>query len=114
MMFIGDISLLGGRGECKYCKEMHDNVSFHQEWECAKRPRATVPTIPEQKIPVTEVEQMPGTAGLQIKCNSCRNSITIPAALLFSPPDENSNVKKIHLCQECYELVCDVVGLQYD
>jgi hypothetical protein len=28
----------GGRGKCCYCKEWHNNVSYHQACECKKRP----------------------------------------------------------------------------
>jgi len=32
----------------------------------------------------------------------CRNIIEYNGALLFSPPDNNSNCEKIHICQICY------------
>ena len=30
-------SIYGGRGKCNYCKEWHNNVAYHEEWECLKR-----------------------------------------------------------------------------
>lgn len=31
-------TLKGGRGECGYCGEWHNNVSYHEQHECDKRP----------------------------------------------------------------------------
>ena len=28
----------GGRGKCQYCNKWHNNVSYHEELECDKRP----------------------------------------------------------------------------
>mgnify|MGYP007070567985 CR=1 FL=1 len=28
----------GGRGKCQYCHKWHNNVSYHEELECDKRP----------------------------------------------------------------------------
>lgn len=54
---------------------------------------------------------------MTINCSSCGNQLTKPGAILFSPPRKNGNsdiVTKFHLCQECYELCCDVSGFNYE
>lgn len=28
----------GGRGKCRHCKQYENNVSYHEAWECPKRP----------------------------------------------------------------------------
>jgi hypothetical protein len=55
--------------------------------------------------------------GLHFKCNGCKQPLTKPGAILFSPPRKNGNsdiVTKFHLCQDCYELCCDVSGFNYE
>ena len=39
---------------------------------------------------------------INIKCNICGKVLMELGALLFSPPDENSYVKKTHICTKCY------------
>ena len=39
------------------------------------------------------------------KCYKCKNELLEFGAILLSPPDENSKVLKIHLCQDCYEKI---------
>lgn len=40
------------------------------------------------------------------KCDMCGHELTKFGAILFSPPNDQSEVKKFHLCQDCYhELV---------
>jgi hypothetical protein len=36
-------------------------------------------------------------------CDKCKQELTEFGAILFSPPDSNSNVKKWHICKKCYE-----------
>ena len=36
------------------------------------------------------------------KCNKCNKELTEFGAILFSPPNESSEVKKFHICVECY------------
>lgn len=36
------------------------------------------------------------------KCDSCGNELTDFGGILFSPPNEKSEVKKLHLCKKCY------------
>jgi hypothetical protein len=38
-------------------------------------------------------------------CDMCKKELTDYGALLFSPPNEKSEVKKYHLCKECFERV---------
>jgi hypothetical protein len=33
-------NVAGGRGMCRYCKQMHNNVSFHEVWDCEKNPKS--------------------------------------------------------------------------
>ena len=52
--------------------------------------------------------------GLNITCSGCQTKITKPAALLFSPPQKHENhdfTKKYHLCRDCFELACIIVGI---
>lgn len=35
-------------------------------------------------------------------CDKCGNELTEFGAILFSPPDQKSTVKKFHLCKKCY------------
>ena len=37
------------------------------------------------------------------KCDKCGQELTKFGAILLSPPDEASTVKKFHLCTSCYE-----------
>lgn len=39
---------------------------------------------------------------MNIICNICDSLLREPGALAFSPPDEKSNVTKIHICVECW------------
>jgi hypothetical protein len=35
-------------------------------------------------------------------CDKCKNELDEFGGILLSPPDENNNVKKFHLCKNCY------------
>ncbi len=41
-------------------------------------------------------------AGLRVQCWRCRSILTVPGALVFSPPHEDSCHKR-HLCVACWE-----------
>ncbi len=36
------------------------------------------------------------------KCDMCGNELTEFGAILLSPPDDASTVKKFHICVNCY------------
>ena len=36
-------------------------------------------------------------------CDKCKQELEDFGALLFSPPNSENNVKKFHLCKNCYE-----------
>ncbi len=36
------------------------------------------------------------------KCDKCRKELNEFGAIMFSPPDNENNVKKFHICNECY------------
>jgi len=36
------------------------------------------------------------------KCDKCKQELTEFGAILLSPPDKEGNVKKFHICKECY------------
>jgi len=36
------------------------------------------------------------------KCDICKEELNEYGALMFSPPDEEGNVKKFHICKNCY------------
>lgn len=38
-------------------------------------------------------------------CDMCQKELTDFGALLFSPPDTTSTVKKYHICKPCYAIV---------
>ena len=38
-----------------------------------------------------------------IKCDSCERELDELGALLFSPPDENNNCTKYHICVYCFQ-----------
>lgn len=51
------------------------------------------------------------TRGMAItpKCDKCGEELVEFGAILFSPPDEESTVKKFHICKSCYkEIVSDL------
>ncbi|MBS3071955.1 hypothetical protein J4408_03115 [Candidatus Pacearchaeota archaeon] len=35
-------------------------------------------------------------------CDKCKKELEDFGALLFSPPDEDNNTRKFHLCRKCY------------
>lgn len=38
-------------------------------------------------------------------CDKCKKELEEFGAVLFSPPDKENNVKKFHLCKECYQKI---------
>jgi DNA-directed RNA polymerase subunit RPC12/RpoP len=38
-------------------------------------------------------------------CDKCGKELTEFGAILLSPPDQENNVKKLHLCKECYHKI---------
>ena len=36
-------------------------------------------------------------------CDICKKDLDDFGAILLSPPDENSRVKKFHICKDCYD-----------
>jgi uncharacterized protein with PIN domain len=38
-------------------------------------------------------------------CDKCKKELEDFGALLFSPPDKEGNVKKFHICKECYHKI---------
>ena len=45
------------------------------------------------------------------QCDRCKNEIAEFGGLLFSPPNEKNEVKKFHLCKNCYEIIAQENGL---
>lgn len=37
------------------------------------------------------------------KCDKCGDELVEFGAILLSPPDEESTVKKFHICKKCYQ-----------
>jgi len=35
-------------------------------------------------------------------CDMCKKELTDFGAILLSPPDNKNNIKKYHICKECY------------
>jgi hypothetical protein len=48
---------------------------------------------------------------LAVTCYSCHQVLDVPGALVFGPPDEHDNVKKYHLCVECFNPTAMVTPL---
>jgi hypothetical protein len=40
-------------------------------------------------------------------CDKCRKELDDFGGILLSPPDEHSNIKKMHLCKKCYNEIID-------
>jgi len=36
-------------------------------------------------------------------CDKCKQELKEFGAILLSPPDENNQTKKLHLCKQCYK-----------
>ena len=36
-------------------------------------------------------------------CDKCKQELEEFGALLFSPPNEKNEVRKFHICKECYK-----------
>lgn len=39
------------------------------------------------------------------KCDKCKKELKEFGAILLSPPDKNSKVKKFHFCKKCYQKI---------
>ena len=39
---------------------------------------------------------------LRIRCSMCKKLLTVPGALIFSPPDREGKTYKYHICYDCY------------
>lgn len=48
---------------------------------------------------------------IQPKCNRCDEELTKFGAILLSPPDKKSKVKKYHLCRDCFKLIITEFGI---
>ena len=46
------------------------------------------------------------------KCDLCGKELNDYGALLFSPPDEKNNVKKAHICKDCYNKLKEEYNLK--
>ncbi len=62
--------------------------------------------------PTAEPQAQPGcppaqcsASGLSLACVRCGNLLSRQGGLMFSPPDREQRVKKIHLCRQCWEIV---------
>jgi hypothetical protein len=40
-------------------------------------------------------------------CDRCKKELEEYGAILFSPPDKDNNVRKLHLCRSCYKEMID-------
>jgi hypothetical protein len=43
-------------------------------------------------------------------CDKCKKELDDFGGILLSPPDQDSRVKKFHLCRMCYKEVVDSFG----
>ncbi len=44
---------------------------------------------------------------LNIKCDKCGKELDEPGALVFSPPSNNKDVMKYHICKTCWAKLAD-------
>jgi hypothetical protein len=42
---------------------------------------------------------------MDINCDLCKQKLEITGALVFSPPDLASKVRKIHVCRTCWTIL---------
>ena len=90
----------GGRGICKYCNEWHNNVSYHEVWECSKN-----------GVPKIQDEYAIGllTNKTRWKCKRCNTMVdmvnfkcnceTSPSP--WEPIFENHTQEVQSLCPQC-------------
>ena len=45
------------------------------------------------------------TMAIKPKCDKCKEELKEFGAILLSPPDKKSTVKKFHLCKKCYRVM---------
>lgn len=45
-------------------------------------------------------------------CDKCKKELLEFGAILLSPPDKEGNVRKFHLCTECYEGIMKEIDIQ--
>ena len=64
-MKIEDDNKCGGRGQCSYCDEIVNNVSYHEEHECPENMSAMARKMPKPK----HLESVPSAT-----CNCCHNN----------------------------------------
>lgn len=111
-------------GSCKKCGKSLSESLFEglSKSPIVAQEKLTKPVPPKDELSkafdefFTEENVVPPEPkGLVIHCSSCEKQITQPGALLFSPPYKNQNItEKYHLCMECYQLVCDVLGIDFN
>lgn len=49
---------------------------------------------------------------IKIECSGCGVELNKPSALLFTAPNEQNEVIKIHLCTVCTEIVIELLKQQ--
>lgn len=45
-------------------------------------------------------------------CDFCKKELKAPGGLLFSPPNKNAEVKKLHICARCYKEILKITRLR--
>jgi len=45
-------------------------------------------------------------------CDKCQKELTDFGAILFSPPTNDSTVKKFHICKDCYQKITDEFSIK--
>ena len=48
---------------------------------------------------------------LKPKCNRCAEELNELGAILLSPPDKKSKVRKYHICKDCFTLILTEFGI---
>jgi hypothetical protein len=44
------------------------------------------------------------------RCDDCGQELQEFGAILLGPPDKNNKVKKLHICQACYQKIVSKLG----
>ena len=65
-----------------------------------------IPTLPLTHKVGNERRRM-----IKVVCNRCGNELTKFGAILLSPPDKKSKLRKYHICKDCFRLILTEFGI---
>jgi hypothetical protein len=113
---------LGGGGICEYCHGWDSNISLHTSNMCLSNPDSWASKAAADETKEAERKKALPPPGLKLYCNSCKMQLTVPGAILFSPPfeadvfrylvEDSMTVKKYHLCHGCYRIALKALDIE--